>query len=46
MLFARIRESFEMKYDDFKGLKGLRVKEMKKFQPMLQNQKQEIIIYN
>ena len=35
-----------MKYEIFKGLKGIRVKQMKKFQPMLQNQKQEIIIYN
>ena len=35
-----------MKYDHLQGLKGLRVMEMKKFQPMLQNMKQEIIIYN
>jgi hypothetical protein len=30
-LFSRIRESLEMKYENFKGLKGIRVKEMKKF---------------
>jgi len=35
-----------MKYDHLQGLKGLRVMEMKKFQPILQNMKQEIIIYN
>ena len=30
-LFSRIRESLEMKYEIFKGLKGIRVKQMKKF---------------
>lgn len=44
-LFLRIRESLEMKYEQFKGLKGLKIKNMKKMQ-MLQNQKQEIFIYN
>lgn len=46
-LFMRIQESLEMKYEQFKGLKGLKVKEMKK-QTMLQNiqKRQEIFIYN
>ena len=29
-LYIRIKESLEMKYEQFKGLKGLKVKEMKK----------------
>lgn len=45
-LFDRIRESLELKYEQLKGLKGLRVKEIAKIQPMLQNNRKEVLIYN
>ena len=45
-LVQKIEESLVMTYDHFKGLRGIRVKEMKKYQTLLQNQKQEIILQN
>lgn len=43
-LVQKIEESLVMTYDHFKGLRGIRVKEMKKYQTLLQNQKHEFML--
>lgn len=42
--FSRVREVLEIQYEQFQGLKGLRVTEIKKYQPLLENPKQEVMI--
>ena len=44
--FSRVREVLEIHYEQFQGLKGLRVTEIKKYQPLLENPKQEVMIFN
>lgn len=38
--FSQIKDAFEIKYDHFKGLKGLRVKNLR-FKPKVQNEQKE-----
>ena len=50
LFFAQIKDAFELKYDYFKGLKGLRVKNMRVKQPNLLlglglvNKEQELLV--
>jgi hypothetical protein len=44
-LQAKIVDNLQMKYELFKGLRGVRVTRMEKFTPLYQNNKQEIMIY-
>ena len=44
-LFDRIRESVQLQYRVLQGLKGLRVKEIAKIQPMLHGNRKEVLLY-